>query len=254
MKGLIRNRKEWQWFVWGKHPGLEDFVWAGSRSPLFQRFTKWVDNGFAELQTNPVLRSRHCSWRFWTKGTGRQVVCGLVRNSCDIQGRSFPLLYLGAGNLEEWPGNCSMLPFAFEEIWKSFEYVSSARFGTIRQLSDSLHLIQKPAPKWREYQQRIYDTPNMSGGSECEESVEGVKCLLKIDCRIPENLPYDLTFCRRVIIMGDQTLPPAVFISEIDGRVAVAVIAQALTPPDFVWLWSLAPNGAAASGLKALRG
>ncbi len=245
MKGMIRKRKEWKWFVWGKHPGMEDFVWGGSKTPLFQRFSKWVDNGFAGLQADPVLRSKHCSWRFWTKGTGRDVVCGLVRNSCDIQGRSFPLLYLGTGALEEWPGNCSMLPFAFESIWKNFEYVSSARFDAVRQLDDSLHLIQKPVPKWREYQQRIYNTPNMSGGAKCEETVDGVKCLLKIDCRIPENLPYDLHFCQRVIIMGDQPAPPSVFISEIDGWVAVAVISQALTPPDFVWLWGLGQNGAA---------
>jgi len=242
VKGLFGNRKQWKWFAWGKHPGLEDFVWAGSHTQLFQRFTKWVDNGFAELNSASVLRSRHCSWRFWTKGTGDEVVCGLVRNSCDTHGRSFPLLYLGAGVLEEWPGNCSMLPFAFESIWKNFEYVSSARFDTIRQLNDSLQLIQKPAPQWREYQQRIYDTPNMSGGARCEETVDGVKCLLKIDCGNPENLPYDLHFCQRVISMGDASSPPAVFISEIDGCVAVAVISQALTPPDFVWLWSVDPN------------
>ena len=243
MKGLLKNQKQWKWFVWGKHPGLEDFVWAGSHTPLFQRFTKWVDNGFAGLSADSEMRSRHCSWRFWTKGTDDEVVCGLVRNSCDTHGRSFPLLYLGSGELEEWPGNCSMLPFAFEAIWKNFEYVSSARFGTIRQLNDSLQLIQQPAPKWREYQQRIYDTANMSGVSNCEETIEGVNWLLKIDCQIPENLPYDVLFCQRVMSMGEDQSPPAVFVSEIDENVAVAVIANALTPQDFVWLWSLYPNG-----------
>ncbi len=242
MKGLIKSRKQWRWFAWGKHPGLEDFVWAGDHTPLFQRFTKWVDNGFAGLKTDSVLRSRHCSWRFWTKGTKGEVVCGLVRNSSDFHGRSFPLLYLGTGVLDEWSGNCSMLPFAFETIWKNFEYVSSARFDSIRQLNESLQLIQHPVPKWREYQQRIYNTANMSGASICQETIDGVNCLLKIDCSIPENLPYDVQFCQRVMSMGDHPSPPAVFIGEIDGNVAVAVIAHALTPPDFVWLWNLDPD------------
>lgn len=236
---LIKKNKQWQWCAWGKHPGMEDFVWAGTQTPLFKRFTKWVDNGFARLSAGSTLRLQHCSWRFWTKGTGDQVVCGLVRNSCDTHGRSFPLLCIGAGALEHWANNCSMLPFAFESVWKGFEYTASARFETIRQLNDSLQVIQQPAPNWRTYQQRIYDAADLTTTSKNAAAVDGEKRVMKIDCQVPENLPYDDQFCRHVMAMGDAGSPLAVFIGEIDETVAVAVINSTLTPADFGWLWAL---------------
>ncbi len=235
----MKNRTQWQWYAWGKHPGLEDFVWAGMQTPLFQRFTKWVDNGFARLNTDSKLRSRHCSWRFWTRGAGHQIVCGLVRNSCDTHGRSFPLLYVGAGGLEDWMRNCSMLPFAFESIWKSFEYAASARFDNLRQLNEALQLIQQPEPQWRTYQQRIYNRAELSAESGSKEAVEDGRRLLLVDCGLPENLPFDLRFCRRVMSMGDDQSPLAVFIGEIEDRIAVTIIDRILTPADFVWLWTL---------------
>jgi type VI secretion system ImpM family protein len=235
----MKNQIQWKWFVWGKHPGLEDFIWAGTQTPLFHRFTKWVDNGFARFKTDTRLRSRHCSWRFWTRGTGHQVVCGLVRNSCDAHGRSFPLLYIGAGDLEEWFNNCSMLPFAFESIWKSFEYTASARYGTIGQLNDSLQLLLAPRPEWRLYQQRIYNSVNYTKATQYAETLTDGKRLIKISCEQPENLPYNAQFCKHVMSIGDNKAPLAVFISEIDGWIAVAIINHTLTPDDFAWLWAL---------------
>ena len=39
--------------------------------------------------------------------------------------------------------------------------------------------------------------------------------------------------------MGEGPSPMAVFIGEINGVIAVAMIKNALTPADFVWLWKL---------------
>lgn len=236
---LIKNRKTWKWFTWGKHPALEDFVWAGTQTPLFQRFTKWVDTGFARFEVDSNLRTRNCSWRFYTKGSEQEIVCGLVRNSCDSHGRSFPLLYIGTGSLKDWLGNCTMLPLALEPIWKSIEYISSARFDTLGQLNESLQLIESPAPKWRHYQQRIYNSPNKPEPVNCMETMEGEKNILRFACKQPENLPQDLLFCQRVMSMGTHHSPMAVFIGEIKEDIAVAIINSTLTPSDFVWLWSL---------------
>jgi type VI secretion system ImpM family protein len=250
----MKHQKQWKWFAWGKHPGMQDFVCAGTKTPLFQRFTKWVDNGFARLETGAGLRKRHCSWRFWTKGAADQVVCGVVRNSCDNFGRSFPSLFIGSGELDDWMSNCSVLPFAFEPIWKSFEYIAAARFDTIRQLNDNLQLLQPPLPQWRNYQQRIYKTSNLFKTAKSEEKVDGLKRMIQVDCKQPEHLPHQLQFCNRVTATGEDQAPLAVFIGEIEDRITVAMMNNTLLPEDFVWLWALEENSHLFEAQKASKG
>ena len=238
----MKDSKEWNWFVWGKHPGVSDFICAGSQTPLFQRFTKWVDNGFSRVTKDSELRSRHCSWRFWTHGAGDDIVCGLVRNSCDSYGRSFPLLYLGTGRLKGWENNSSLLPFAFEPVWKNFEYAGAARYHSIQRLSQALQLMPAPGPEWYQYRQRIFNEPNLFSTARFEEESSGHHRVFKIECRFPENLPMDLNFCNQVMSKGAQHSPRAVFIGEIGSRIAVAIVDNILTPSDFSWLWSLRQN------------
>ncbi len=238
----MKNSNNWMWFVWGKHPGVEDFICAGTQTPLFQRFTKWVDNGFARITKEADLRSRHCSWRFWTHGAGDDIVCGLVRNSCDSYGRSFPLLYLGTGELKDWMHNCSLLPFAFESVWKNFEYVGSARYHSVKRLNEALQLMQAPGSTWHQYRQRIFSESNLSSAARFDQDTSGRNRLFKIECKFPENLPHDLNFCNQVMPKGAQHPPKAVFIGEIGHRIAVAIVDSILTPADFRWLWSFREN------------
>lgn len=235
----MANQTKWVWFMWGKHPGVEDFICAGTQTQLFQRFSQWVDNGFARIITDSHMRSRHCSWRFWAHGTGRDIVCGLVRNSCDSYGRSFPLLYLGSGELEDWTQNCSLLPFAFESVWKNFEYVGSARYNSVERLNQSLQLIPPPSPDWRRYRSRIFNASNLYSASRCRQEESGKNRVFKIECELPENLPHDVNFCSQVMPKNNQPSPTAVFIGEIGSRIAVAIMDDVLIPADFSWLWSL---------------
>lgn len=147
-----------------------------------------------------------------------------------------------------------MLPFAFEPIWKSFEYMAAARFDSIRQLNDHLQLLQQPLPEWRNYQQRIYRTANLFKTDRCEEKVDGLKYLIQIDCEQPENLPYDLQFCHRVMATGDDRTPLAVFIGEVNDRITVVTMSSTLSPEDFVWLWELDQNGYLFKAQEASKG
>jgi type VI secretion system ImpM family protein len=230
---------QWQWFVWGKHPGMSDFIIAGNLSPLFQRFTRWVDNGFSLIVSDDELKSRHCSWRFWTHGTADDIVCGLVRNSCDSFGRSFPLLYLGTGGLQGWTHNCSLLPFAFESVWKNFEYAGAARYHSVQRLNQSLESMQPPEPAWHAYRQRIFNQPNLYSTAGIEEDTDGRNRVFTIGCKLPENLPHDLNFCHQVMPQNAMEPIKAVFIGEIGSRIAVAIVDDILIPADFIWLWSL---------------
>jgi type VI secretion system ImpM family protein len=239
----MRILNQWQWFVWGKHPGMSDFIMAGNHSPLFQRFTKWVDNGFSRIMADDGLKSRHCSWRFWTHGTTEDIVCGLVRNSCDSFGRSFPLLYLGTGELKGWTHNCSLLPFAFESVWKSFEYAGAARYHSVQRLNQALQSMQSPKPEWHQYRQRIFSQPNLYSTAEFVEEADGRNRVFTIGCKLPENLPHDLNFCNQVMPQNAQEPLKAVFIGEIGSRIAVAIVDDILIPADFIWLWSLQESG-----------
>jgi type VI secretion system ImpM family protein len=238
----MKDRNQWDWFVWGKHPGVADFVCTGTQPPLFQKFTNWVDTGFSKVDAELKVKSRHCSWRFWSKGTGEKVVCGLVRNSCDSYGRSYPLLYLGMGYLADWARNCSLLPFAFEPIWMQFEYVAAARYDSVKGLSDALQLIAPPEPFWRQYQQRIYSAPTLYTQASVDIRISASTRLCKIDCRASEELPQDLCFCSNVVAVNENGTPTAVFIGELGTRIGVAMIDDLLKPSDFAWLWSLRPD------------
>jgi type VI secretion system ImpM family protein len=238
----MENRTQWNWFVWGKHPGVSDFIFAGVQNTLFQRFTKWVDTGFSKVSAELKSNSRHCSWRFWTKGAADAVVCGLVRNSCDSYGRSFPFLCIGTGQLKEWSRNRSLLPFAFEEVWKRFEYIAAARYDTVRRLSESLQLIEPPEPQWRIYQERIHNAAHLYTQDSFEELTMGSNRLYKIDCRQPEMLPHDLCFCSAMVATSESGTPTAVFIGEVGSRIAVATMEKILQPTDFTWIWSLQPE------------
>ena len=235
----MKHCVQWHWFVWGKHPGVADFVCAGTQTQLFQRFTQWADTGFSKVAPELKKNSRHRSWRFWSRGAAGEVVCGLVRNSCDSCGRSFPLLCLGTGNLSEWPRNCSLLPFAFDSIWKHFEYMAAARCDSTRGLNDALQLLKPPQPLWRDYQKRIYSTSNLYRQGTFDTHAYGSNTLCKLDCRLAEDLPQDLSFCSNMVASIDKGAPTAVFIGEIGTRIAVAMMGEILKPADFVWLWEL---------------
>jgi type VI secretion system ImpM family protein len=245
----MSNRNTWKWFAWGKHPGIADFICAGDPTPLFQSFTQWVDNGFSRISPQSPLRTRHRSWRFWTRGMAMEVVCGLVRNSSDSYGRSFPLLYLGAGELDQWPANCSLMPFAMESAWKGLEYVSAARYQDLDQLKDALQLIVPPEPTWHRYLQRVYDAPTLYNDVTFDEHREGQRRLFRIDCKSPENLPRTLVFCSNVLSRRPYESPMAVFIGETGGRITVAVMHATLQASDFTWLWSLGDKESHGAGI-----
>jgi hypothetical protein len=146
------------------------------------------------------------------------------------------------GRLADWARNCSLLPFAFETIWKQFEYVAAARYDTLKGLSDALQLIPPPESRWRQYQQRFYSAPNLYAHAGVDTLFSGTSRLCRIDCRASEDLPQDLCFCSNVVAVRDNGTPTAVFIGELGERIAVAMIDDLLKPSDFAWLWSLRPD------------
>ena len=88
--GEMRIRDNWQWFVWGKHPGIEDFISAGTPTPLFQKFTKWVDSGFAAIINDDILRTRFHSCAFGQPAPGTRSYAGSSAIAVTVMAEAFP--------------------------------------------------------------------------------------------------------------------------------------------------------------------
>jgi len=109
MFGLGRNKKEWSWIAYGKHPAIKDYITIGKEGPFFTALSKWIDGGFRSIKREIV---NDFSWRFIATTIDSHLVCGILKNSRDSMNRTFPLLVMGNGYLKDWAVNWSYMPFA----------------------------------------------------------------------------------------------------------------------------------------------
>jgi hypothetical protein len=101
-----------------------------------------------------------------------------------------------------------------------------------------MQLIEPPEPLWRPYQQRIHNASDLYAQARNKLQVHGSIRLFIVDCKVPENLPRNLSFCNNVVATGASHGPIAVFIGEICDSIAVAIVNDLLQPANFAWLWS----------------
>ncbi len=144
------SRRQWQWFVAGKHPAARDYFAIGHRRPMFEAFSAWIRIGVECLSDRSrELFARPCSWRFWARTPERgELSCGVVRNSSDSAGRPFPLLVMGIGRLAAWEENWDLLPCACEGVWGQMEELSVRPCSTLDQVRDGVELLRPPEADW----------------------------------------------------------------------------------------------------------
>ena len=257
MLGSIRGKTAWQWTVCGKHPVAKDYFQAGSDAPMLMAFSDWVDKGYQLLNDKRRDSSLMNLWRFWAQGVKKDiVVCGIGKDSSDQIGRPYPIVVMGTGGLAGWKKHWDLLPFALEKIWTQMEYLSSKKYIDFRQLEEDMRIIRPPEPLWSEYaedRRKRYDSTASPDGAVPWDVLElrrqvsvltrqpEVIAPIKMDASSDPITPVGLW--HTLLKDSAKAIPNAVFIGGVGGQTNLAAFMRALSPNDFVRIWSAGTNG-----------
>ena len=100
-------------------------------------FSRWVEKGYQLFAARK--KSSQNSWRFWTRGLGKDGLgCGVVRDSGDQLARPYPLLIMGVGALSGWEDQWDLNPLACERSWAQMEYLFTRTFGNLKQMEEEV--------------------------------------------------------------------------------------------------------------------
>ncbi len=252
MLGSMNDASDWQWAAYGKHPVAKDYVSLCERLPLAKTFSNWLDKGFQLLPPEANAMPRYCSWRFWAGGArGNTLACGLLRDSRDGVGRSYPFMILGSGSLNRWYEHWDLLPFACEKAWGQMEKVSVKNYEHLRTLEDEIQRIPPPYPQWPEFVKQKESLWGGTGDLVNESSPDVVGSITEqvrsmgdaSEFYIPLSQwssadPYALVSCWHSLLKAhSKETPNVVFMGGTPDNVRLAVYRRPLVANDFVRLW-----------------
>jgi type VI secretion system protein VasJ len=262
MLGPVKSNREWHWAAYGKHPVAKDFFGLGQGQPLVKALSEWVEKGCQILTSKGEPSSSPYSWRFWAKGLKRHsLVCGVVKDSCDLLGRPYPLLVMGTGSLDGWEERWDLLPFACERTWNQIEYLSTKQYKDLAQLKDDLRLFKQPNAQWSE----LVMLRNLAGHLESSEEdhsfdsdIRGIesgaaRLAKEEEIFAPMNAGIAKDQFTLISLWHFQlkshlgAIPNAAFMGGDPDNNYLAFFKRALRPDDFVRLWSVCTEGKQAS-------
>lgn len=152
MLGLTATGQKWVWSAGGKHPAARDFLRVGQQTPIGTRMSDWVDKGFNGLGTDLKTGRLPRFWRFWARGGGKnELVCGVLRDSCDSVGRVYPFLVLGTGGLPGCEEQWDLLPYGCETTWKRIEYLCTKNYADVAGIERELLAMRAPLGEWLDF-------------------------------------------------------------------------------------------------------
>ena len=141
MLGLGYKNIPWQWSAAGKHPAFGDFINLNITSPVVKALSAWTERGMAS-NNQKVSNNRFFSYRFWTQGGKKHsLVCGIIKTSSDSQGRSYPLVIMGNGNLRNWEKQWKHIFQVFDPMFREFEEIAMRRFDSFKTFEERLDKI-----------------------------------------------------------------------------------------------------------------
>ena len=147
----LKKRPRWYWHAGGKHIIVKDYFGLKSDLPLFSSLLNWMTKGYEScvrsFQKEEIQESR--SFRFCARGAKPQeIVFGIILDSTDGVGRSFPLLIAGTGGLEDWRDHWDLLPYACEASWGQMDYLIARNFASLDQFNASIKGLSPPLEDW----------------------------------------------------------------------------------------------------------
>jgi type VI secretion system protein VasJ len=244
----------WHWNAFGKHPATKDYFSIGEDHLLFKAMADWVKSGYEAL--GPASKSYDSenarAYRFWGRGPKRHTVSvGILKDSCDLIGRPYPLLLVGTGILERWEAHWDLLPFAFESTWGHLEYVAAKRLQSLEHLNSELTFFKTPEPDWPQFMNERHLSAEPGGYLENERPLDihniekGIRSLEKnaevvwpLDCDRASSSPLIVKAWHYYLKNKLSKIPHTVFLGGFPNRDHIAVFGRPLNPSDFIRLWS----------------
>lgn len=240
MLELIRPAQQWEWIACGKHPVARDFFFVGREFPLARSFSEWMEKGFETFSEKNTTISTGASWRIWARGPrAGSLVCGLIRDSSDSLGRSYPFLVMGSGPLKGWEEQWDLLPFACEKTWEQIEYLAAQGRSDLKQFENEIAGIRAPGPDWplfmkqRERLMQGKDAFDPGGGMR-----EGNNGFLSMALSAADQ--FGQISARHGRLKAELTAAPTVlFMGGSTAKAHMAFFQRPLVGDDFVKLWTL---------------
>lgn len=239
---IMRSNIPWSWAAYGKHPGAKDFIRIGEPFPLMNSFQEWVERGHGVITTKNATQE-HRSWRFWARGLQKDsAVCGLVKDSRDALGRSFPLLIMGTGTLRDWEKEWDLMPYVSENAWSRMEFLATHELS---QLNEGIQSIKPLNPDWQRFERVREQFKRASrgffGSADVAEGVrdagagKSIVDLLAAPCHAQSD---PVGSWHHYFRSAADATPNAVFIGGTMTNTYMAVFRKSLAPEDFVQLWT----------------
>ncbi|MFO7885096.1 MAG: type VI secretion system-associated protein TagF [Desulfobacteraceae bacterium] len=189
MLGVNRSEKPWNWSVYGKHPSFNDYINHQTGEKLVHALSIWVHNGSKLIYSKEKSNSLY-SYRFWVKGVKKNdLVCGIIKNSSDSIGRTYPLFITGHGRIHEWEKDWDIVFQVFDPLFEMFESLSAKRFKSFNEFASSLHSLRFNQSKWLNYRSIIRNTNRSDTG----DMFPGYQEMIRLKNN-KEPLKDDMTF------------------------------------------------------------
>lgn len=252
MLGSLNGKLRWRWSIWGKHPSVGDYLKLGLKTRVEQAVSLWIEKGYDKLNSRRDEALVPCTWRFWTKATDdHAIACGIVSDSCDRSGRPYVLLIMGTGKLTGWRRCWQYLPMGLAPTWQRMEQLSTSRAERFDQLEGALNRFIPPDPDW----------PCLIGESSItnDNTNESLLETKRIFSNNPEKADLKTNETHQIVALSgdsieaalqwhrraaaqDQRIPNSLFMGGPVTKPYLAVYYRALSPSDFVRLWTLGPK------------
>lgn len=220
---------------------------------LATSFTEWLNKGYPAQRHLNSSRPYQCSWRFWVKGKSKnEISCGLLKDSCDSIGRSYPLLIMGNGPLEGWEHHWALVPEVCEAAWIQMETLSTKTFMNLRGLEQELASLPAPLPYWSPSRTTVDDylkENDFTSASDLElfcDQLRGLSVKSSGIIILDQFCSYDIIsktkFVGSVLGRHFDCAPRTVFIGGTNEMVCYAFFRRPLSSSDFSTLWTHLPQ------------
>ena len=255
---MTEDEKYWQWAAFGKHPAAKDYFRLGEETPFVEGLFGWVGNGYQILTAKEECASDFCSWRFWAREANKDfLVCGVARVSSDSLGRTYPLVIMGSGPLNNWLENWDLLPFSAERTWRQIEYLAANLFVDLKKLEEEIRTIRPPNVNWPDLIQQRKELNRLESPIDPYASFIDFRELRKISvlhAEKPEVLisldrgpcvdkTMHVSLWHMLFRESGKSLPNAIFMGGTLEKAYLYVFKRPMKSADFVRLWAATSSG-----------